>query len=84
MSMLTERLQVLINREQRERLERVARDRGASVGTVVREAIDRAFPSDSADRLDASRRILAATAMDVPTDADDLIAELDDIRTRRS
>jgi predicted DNA-binding protein len=38
--MLSERLQVLVSREQRERLEAEAARRGTSVATVVREAID--------------------------------------------
>lgn len=38
--MLTERLQVLISQDQRRRLEAEAQRRGASVATVVREAID--------------------------------------------
>ena len=38
--MLTERLQILIDREQRRRLEDEARRSGVSVGAVVREAID--------------------------------------------
>jgi hypothetical protein len=40
MSMLTERLQILISPEQRRRLEAEAQRRGTSVATVVREAID--------------------------------------------
>ena len=84
MSMLRERLQVLINPEQRERLVRVARDRGTSVGAVVREAIDVVYPSDAAGRLEASRRILAAAPMDVPADVGDLLVELDDIRAERT
>lgn len=40
MSMLTERLQVLISPDQRRRLEAEAQRRGSSVSTVVREAID--------------------------------------------
>jgi predicted DNA-binding protein len=43
MSMLTERLQVLISPEQRRRLEVEAQRRGTSVATVVREAIDDRF-----------------------------------------
>lgn len=40
MSMLTERLQVLISPDQRRRLEAEAERRGTSIATVVREAID--------------------------------------------
>ena len=41
--MLSERLQILITPEQRRRLQSEARDRGASVGGLVREAIDARF-----------------------------------------
>jgi hypothetical protein len=44
MRMLDERLQVLIGREQRERLEREAGRRGTSVAALAREAIDLTFP----------------------------------------
>jgi predicted transcriptional regulator len=40
MSMLSERLQILISSEQRRRLEDTAQQRGSSVAAVVREAID--------------------------------------------
>lgn len=39
MHMFTERTQVLLSREQRERLERIAAREGRSVGSVIREAI---------------------------------------------
>ncbi len=38
--MLTERFQVLMTRAQRRRLEAEARQRGTSVGAVIREAVD--------------------------------------------
>jgi predicted DNA-binding protein len=38
--MLNERLQILVSREQRRRLEAEARRRGASVASLIREAID--------------------------------------------
>ena len=40
MSMLTERLQILVTPQQRRRLATEAQRRGASVGELVREAID--------------------------------------------
>ncbi|MDQ3781678.1 MAG: antitoxin [Actinomycetota bacterium] len=43
MSMLTERLQILVTTEQRRRLDAEARRRGSSVATVVRQAIDSAL-----------------------------------------
>lgn len=38
--MLSERISVLIPRKQRARLERIASERGMSLGAVIREAID--------------------------------------------
>ena len=81
MSMKTERLQVLIETEQRERLERVAARRGVSVASLVRRAIDVAYPSGLEQRAVIAASILAAEPMDVP-DPDDLRAELDVIRGR--
>lgn len=78
----TERLQVLIESEQRRRLEREAATRGTSVATLVREAIDLAFPVGMELRLDAAKTILEADPMDVPT-VEELIGELDDIRSAR-
>jgi hypothetical protein len=78
----TERLQVLIESEQRRRLEREAAARGTSVATLVRQAIDLAFPVGMELRLDAAKTILEADPMDVPT-VEELIGELDDIRSAR-
>jgi hypothetical protein len=75
MSMKTERLQVLIEVQQRERLEREAAARGASVATLVREAIDIAFPA-SGSRRAAADAILDAAPMAVP-EADEFRIELD-------
>ncbi len=47
MRMLDARTQVLLSREQRERLERLAAERGVSVGALIREAIDRYLPPRS-------------------------------------
>lgn len=38
--MYTERLQILVSKEQRRRLEREAKLRGASVASVIRDAVD--------------------------------------------
>ena len=83
MSMLKERLQVLIDREQRERLERHAKDRGTSVATLVREAIDLAFPTDSGRRRQAAARILDTQPIEVPS-VGELRDELDELRGRRA
>lgn len=60
MSALTRRLQVLLDEDRYARLERLARRRGASVATIVREAIDATFPDDGPDRTEAGRRVLDA------------------------
>ena len=82
MSMLNERLQVMIGRDQRERLERRARERGTSIATLVREAIDLAYPDDADAKRRAAERILAAEPMDVPS-VEELRRELDELRGRR-
>jgi hypothetical protein len=83
MSMKTARLQILIEEAQRQRLERVAAARGTSVATVVREAIDLAFPADSEQRRAAAQAVLAAEPMEVPGVAE-LLDELDAVRGRRA
>jgi hypothetical protein len=82
MSMLSSRLQILIEVDQRDRLEREARERGTSVATLVREAIDLAFPSASVERRAAARLILDAEPVPVP-DLETFIEELDAVRSRR-
>ncbi len=83
MSMLTRRLQVLIDDERLRRLEAEASRRQVPVSVVVRDAIDAAYPIDSATRRTAAARILAAEPMPVPQPAE-LRAELDEVRGRRA
>jgi hypothetical protein len=83
MSMLTRRLQVLLDDKRYRRLEAAARRRRVSVATVVREAIDRDLGSPALDRSAAGRRFLAAPPMEVEG-LEDLLAELDQIRSRRA
>lgn len=82
MLMKSERLQVLIETAQRERLEQAASSRGTSVATLVREAIDLVFPAHAEFRAQAAEDILGAEPMDVPG-VDDLVEELNEIRGRR-
>lgn len=82
MHMLSERLQVLVDPERRRRLEQEASARGTSVGALVREAIDLAFPSTAAQRSAAAAAILEAEDMPVP-DVAELRVELDGLRSRR-
>jgi predicted DNA-binding ribbon-helix-helix protein len=80
MRMLTHRLQLLLDDERYERVHALARQRGTSVATVIREAIDRGLPATQRRRSAAARRILAAEPMPVA----DLLAELDDLRGRHA
>ena len=80
MCMLTHRLQLLLDDERYERVHALARQRGTSVATVIREAIDRGLPATQRRRSAAARRILGAEPMPV----EGLLAELDDLRARRA
>jgi hypothetical protein len=80
---LEHRLQILIDDERHRRIVRAARERGVSVATVVREAIDRGMSGPSARRLAAGRRLLDAADMAVP-EPRELRAELQALRGRRA
>jgi predicted DNA-binding protein len=80
MCMLTHRLQILLDEERYERVRALARQRGTSVATVIREALDRGLPAAQRRRAAAARRILDAAPMEV----DDLLAELDELRGRHA
>jgi hypothetical protein len=83
MSMLEHRLQILLDEERHTRITAVARQRGVSVATVVREAIDRGVADPSDRRRAAGRRLLEAPDMPVPEPAE-LKSELDELRARRA
>jgi predicted DNA-binding protein len=78
--MFNRRLQILLDEERYERVQALARQRGMSVATVIREAIDRGLPAAQQRRSAAARRILAAA----PVEVGDLLAELDDLRGRHA
>jgi len=78
--MLTHRLQLLLDDERYRRVQTLARQRGTSVASVIREALDRGLPATQRRRSAAARRILAAEPMQV----ENLIAELDDLRGRHA
>jgi hypothetical protein len=80
---LEHRLQILIDEERHRRIVGAARERGVSVATVVREAIDRGLSGPSARRLAAGRRLLDAGDMPVP-EPQELRAELEALRGRRA
>lgn len=63
--MFTERTQVLLSREQLERLKRIAARERRSLGSVVREAVDRYLEAAPDRRSEAAARI---TAMELPVD----------------
>ena len=83
MCMLDHRLQILLDDARYERISAVARERGVSVATVVREAIDRGVADPSDSHRSAGRRILEASDMAVP-DVAALGEELDALRARRA
>ena len=80
MCMLTRRLQILIDDERYERVRAVAQQRGTSVASVIREALDRGLPATQRRRSAAGRRILNAAPMEVG----DVLAELDELRGRHA
>lgn len=80
MCMLTRRLQVLLDDRRYRRLLAEARTRRASVGALVREAIDKAFPVSLERKRAAAKAILSASPMALPADIRELKAELDEIR----
>ena len=82
MSVLERRLQILIDEDRHRRITAIARERGVSVATVVREAIDRGLADPGDRRRTAGRRLLDADDMAVP-DPDELRAELDALRAHR-
>jgi len=78
---LEHRLQILLDDERHRRISAAARERGVSVATVVREAIDRGLAAAPDRRQAAARRLLDASDMPVP-DVDALRLELEDLRGR--
>lgn len=82
MSPLEHRLQILLDDERHRRLTAAARERGVSVASVVREAIDRSLAGPVDRRKSAGQRLLDAPDMPVPDPAE-LKQELDELRGRR-
>jgi hypothetical protein len=80
---LEHRLQILLDDERHARITAAARERGVSVATVVREAIDRGIVAPADRRRAAGRSLLEAPDMDVPGPAE-LKAELSALRARRA
>lgn len=61
------RTQVLLSEDQLRRLRREAKRRGSSVGALVRQAVDHAFPAAKGDRAAAYHAIVTA---DLPIEGD--------------
>ena len=80
---LEHRLQILLDDDRHRRLTAVARARGVSVATIVREAIDRGVADPAQRRKSAGQRVLDAPDVPAPDPAE-LRAELDAVRGRRS
>lgn len=78
---LQHRLRILLDDERHRRISAIAQERGVSMATVVREAIDRALTNPDAQRRAAWQRLRAAPDMPVP-DPQELRAELDALRGR--
>jgi hypothetical protein len=80
---LNHRLQILIDDERHQRIAVAAQERGVSVATVVREAIDRGLANPDLKRLAAARRLLDAPDMPVP-EPEELRIELEELRGRHA
>jgi hypothetical protein len=77
MRMYTERLQILVSKEQRRRLEREAKRRNSSVASVIRDAVEAELGGTSRqDRLEAAAAIsrLKAAPYIVPEEMEREIA----------
>jgi Ribbon-helix-helix protein, copG family len=79
---LTRRTQVLLDDERYARLEERAQLTGASVGALIRQAIDVAFPGAPSDRMRAGQELLDATPIPVE-DWDEMKREVLDAHTPR-
>jgi hypothetical protein len=75
---LDRRLQILLDEDRYQRVAARARERGTSVGAVIREAIDIAVP-DLARKRAAAAAILAAEPIPVPETVEELKAEIDEM-----
>ena len=78
----SERLQVMVEPAQSERLRREARRRGVSVAEVVRAAIEREVGGSQGQRLEAFERLMSLPAFPVPEDPADLEREINSMYDR--
>lgn len=82
MHMLNRRLQILLDDERYERLAKRAAERGTSIATLVRDAIDVRYPAVDPERRAAADRILAAEPMWLPDDPAELKREILETRSK--
>ena len=80
MCMYDRRVVLLLDEARFARVSGLAAQRGTSVASVIREAIDHGLPGPASGKAAAIRRILTAEPMPVPHDPADLKAELDTVR----
>ncbi len=80
---LNHRLQILIDDDRQRRILAAAQERGVSVATVVREAIDRGLTNSDTLREEAGKRLLDAPDMPAP-EPRELRSELDEVRGRHA
>lgn len=66
MSVLEKRMQILLDQQRYQRLEKEAERRGQSVGATVRDAIDLLFEQQSSSRMAARRSLLRTPLSDAP------------------
>lgn len=79
MTLEDRRLQLLLDEERYQRVATLAGQRGTSVASVIREAIDRGLPRPDEERVLAGRFVLEAAPMEVPG-VPELLADLDELR----
>lgn len=86
MRMYSERLQILVSKEQRQRLEREAKRRGASVASVIRDAVEVELGGSSREKrlaaVEAIRQMPSVPAPP-PDELERLIAESHDAEIKR-
>lgn len=61
----TRRLQILLEPEQFERLERASEKYGASIGSLIRDAVDRYLPMEAIDPTSAAQFLLDVPPIEV-------------------
>jgi hypothetical protein len=83
MLMLSRRVQLLLDEDRYQRLATEAHARGVSVASLIRKAIDGAFPPGAERRAKAIDEILSAPLIDLPP-PDGLKEELEELRGRRA